>query len=223
MDGQVVHARHGDRVNYRPIQSSLCASSAPLDIVNGLLELYPFKRLYIADINAIQKRGDHAGIVQHIQDKYPSIELWLDAAINRAENAAAWQQKGVQCVIGSESMAKLDEYHEIRKVLQSNFALSLDFNEDNFLGPAELLTDIPIWPERIIAMTLNLVGSASGPDMEKLHDLQAKHPRVYAAGGVRNADDLLALASSGVSGVLIATLLHSGKLTSSQIDSISHA
>lgn len=223
MNGQVVHAKHGDRSNYRPIQSNLCVSSKPLDIVKSLLELYPFKHLYIADIDAIQRRGDHTVVIQQIRDRYPFVELWLDAAIDRAENAVIWKQQGIQCVIGSESMAGLDHYHAIRQLLKGDFALSLDFHQHQFLGPAELLASFPIWPDRIIAMTLDLVGSASGPDMAKLNDLQVKHARVYAAGGVRSIDDLLTLSSAGVSGVLIATLLHSGKLTGSQIDSISRA
>ncbi|MDP2248761.1 MAG: HisA/HisF-related TIM barrel protein [Nitrosomonadales bacterium] len=221
MNGQVVHAKHGDRVNYRPIQSSLCASSAPLDIVKSLLELYPFKRLYIADINAIQRRGNHTHIIQQIMDRYPSLELWLDAAINETESAASWQQQGIQCVIGSESMIGLDDYQAIQKALKNDFALSLDFHTQHCLGPAELFTNVALWPDRVIAMTLDLVGSASGPDTDKLYQLRSKHPQIYAAGGVRHFDDLRALVKAGVAGVLVATLLHTGKLTASQIDDMS--
>jgi len=59
MNGEVVHAKHGNRHEYLPIKSVLTYSSEPLAVVQALLALYPFKQLYIADINAIQKTGSH--------------------------------------------------------------------------------------------------------------------------------------------------------------------
>jgi Histidine biosynthesis protein len=40
---------------------------------------------------------------------------------------------------------------------------------------------------------------------------------VYAAGGVRDADDLAALARVGIAGALVASCLHNGKLAGAQI------
>jgi phosphoribosylformimino-5-aminoimidazole carboxamide ribotide isomerase len=40
---------------------------------------------------------------------------------------------------------------------------------------------------------------------------------VYAAGGVRNLDDLAALASLNAHGALMATALHSGAITQKEI------
>ena len=71
MHGQVVHARMGQRQHYQPIQSLLCSSSTPIDIVNALLELYPFERLYIADLNAIQGKGNHFQTIQALIDEFP--------------------------------------------------------------------------------------------------------------------------------------------------------
>ena len=67
MHGQVVHARMGQRQHYQPIQSLLCSSSAPIDVVSALLELYPFERMYIADLDAITGQGDHLATILHIQ------------------------------------------------------------------------------------------------------------------------------------------------------------
>jgi phosphoribosylformimino-5-aminoimidazole carboxamide ribotide isomerase len=42
----------------------------------------------------------------------------------------------------------------------------------------------------------------------------AAHPRkVFAAGGVRSEKDLADLAKAGVSGALVASALHDGRLT----------
>jgi phosphoribosylformimino-5-aminoimidazole carboxamide ribotide isomerase len=40
---------------------------------------------------------------------------------------------------------------------------------------------------------------------------------VFVGGGVRGIEDLLALRDMGVFGVLVATALHSGKITLTQI------
>ena len=49
MAGRVVHARRGDRSNYRPLESKLTRSSEPVAVVAALLALAPFDTLYVAD------------------------------------------------------------------------------------------------------------------------------------------------------------------------------
>ncbi|MBL8704261.1 MAG: histidine biosynthesis protein, partial [Rhodospirillales bacterium] len=50
--GQVVHARRGDRANYRPIETSLSPSAEPVAVARGLMALHGFRRLYVADLDA---------------------------------------------------------------------------------------------------------------------------------------------------------------------------
>lgn len=220
MDGQVVHAKHGDRKNYQPICSTLCDSSAPDEIVNSLMRLYPFKQLYIADINAIQGRAQHLDTIKHIRKQHPQIEIWLDAGISQATIAENWLAMGVLPVIGSESMVNISDYHAIHHKLENRHVLSLDWLDNRFLGPTELVEDTEDWPEYIISMTLNRVGSGSGPDIPRLQQLQAEHQNVYAAGGIRDAEDLKTLADMGVAGVLVASALHNGVLTEMEIDQV---
>ena len=68
MGGLVVHARAGERDRYRPLESPLAASSEPADVVRGLLALHPFRSLYIADLDAIQGRGDHVAAVRALKE-----------------------------------------------------------------------------------------------------------------------------------------------------------
>jgi len=72
-------------------------------------------------------------------------------------------------------------------------------------------------------MALTRVGSASGPDIHLLTSIKSRAAgrQVYAAGGVRDAADLTALAGARISGALIATSLHNGKLTGAQIARLS--
>lgn len=219
MDGQAVHARQGERRSYRPVHSALSASSAPLDVVAALMELYPFTRLYIADINAIERRGQHTDTIRAIRATHPALELWLDCGVRRAVDVSDWQRRGVHCVIGSESVADLAGYLELREAAGDSGLLSLDFDRDDaFRGPPELLQEAALWPERVIVMTLARVGSLQGPDLSRLDALRGRGVRQrYAAGGVRQAADLRLLADAGVDGVLVASALHSGALTAADL------
>jgi phosphoribosylformimino-5-aminoimidazole carboxamide ribotide isomerase len=68
-------------------------------------------------------------------------------------------------------------------------------------------------------MTLARIGSDLGPDEDQLRDLRRRAPRhdLFAAGGVRDATDLSRLALLGAAGVLLASALHNGSLTSAHL------
>ncbi len=219
MHGHVVHARMGQRQHYQPIQSLLCRSSAPMDVISAILELYPFKRIYIADLDAITGQGNHATQILNIQTQYPNIEIWLDAGIKNVDTLATWKTANVTHVVGSENLASLYDLTEINQKLNGNFILSLDFNQAGFLGPADLQTQTEHWPEKVIAMTLNQVGSQLGADIEQLQTIisHANNRAVYAAGGIRNNEDLNILQNLRVAGALVATTLHNKKLSFEKI------
>src|SRR5258707_9046930 len=75
--GAVVHARAGDRANYRPIATPLAASSAPAEVLAGLLALAPFRAVYVADLDAITGAGDHRAVVRALARRFPGVEFWL--------------------------------------------------------------------------------------------------------------------------------------------------
>jgi len=219
MNGQVVHARHGDRQNYLPIQSSPCKSSQPHDVLDALLELYPFDSLYIADINAIQKNGHHFELIENLQKTHPDIDIWLDAGFDSKENI---QKASFSVVLGSESLTSMAHYKALNSASEHSPILSLDFKDGAFHGPLELFEIADYWPQRVITMTLNKVGSSTGPDIAQLRAVKELAPRrqIYAAGGIRGFDDLLQLKTMGINGVLVASALHAGLLSSSQISEI---
>jgi len=97
--------------------------------------------------------------------------------------------------------------------------LSLDFRADAFIGPRLLLDTPEIWPRRIIVMTLARVGSGAGPDLARIAAVRtlAGPRKLYAAGGIRGAADLAALARAGVAGALVASCLHDGTLGGREI------
>ena len=68
-------------------------------------------------------------------------------------------------------------------------------------------------------MTLGRVGSGAGPDLDRLAAIRnvAAGRQIYAAGGVRDSCDLVALKRAGMSGALVATSLHEGSVSGSDI------
>lgn len=223
LDNQVVHAKRGQREHYQAIQSSLCNSSAPIDIIAALLELYPFTTLYIADLNAIQKRGNHMQMIARIQQKFPNLSIWLDAGITNISDLSIWKNINTHWVIGTESLISIHDYTQLKQTLHSKFTLSLDFNKDGYKGPIELLRQTSLWPQQVIAMTLTLVGSGEGADMKRLTSIikQAPSIKLYAAGGIRNILDLNALSANHVHGALVASALHHGQITRQSLETLS--
>jgi len=222
MNGQVVHAKHGNRQEYLAVKSVLSDSSEPLAVVQALLALYPFKQLYIADINAIQKTGSHQKTILEIAKNLAQLEIWLDVGFNNEASIKPFQTSNISPVLGSESLNSIDQYQALSSASQCTAILSLDYKNGLFQGNQDLIDDTSLWPEKVIVMTLNKVGSNSGPDLAKLAAIkqQSKQSKIYAAGGVRGIDDLEALKVLGINGALVASALHNGNLTQQHIKQV---
>ena len=222
LNGMVVHAKKGDRKNYQPVQSALCHSSEPIDVVNAVLELYPFERIYIADLDAITGQGNHADTIKYIQAQHPTLEIWLDAGIRHAKNLLSWSNFNLTHVIGSENISSSCDLNEISDHLNRNFILSLDFNQSGFLGCADLQTNTDLWPENVILMSLAQVGANQGANLEFLEKFKQYKDEfnLYAAGGIRNTDDITTLKQLGIHGTLIASALHSRQISADEIRSL---
>jgi HisA/HisF family protein len=217
-DGHVVLARGGARHLYAPIETPLAPTSRPHDVIAGFLSLYPFRKIYIADLDAITGAGGHASIVAALESYFPDLEFWVDTGLATESRATAWlaQNRGA-LIIGSENLGDL--HTAPRLAAEPRRILSLDFRGDDFLGPPALATNPEFWPRRVIVMTLAKVGAGSGPDFARLDQIHTHAPTrdLYAAGGVRDAEDLRRLEAAGIAGVLVASALHNGKITATDL------
>ena len=226
MQGQVVHAKRGIRSQYQAIQSTLCKGSAPFSVIDGLLKLYPFQTLYIADLDAILGNGNHAELIVEISQKYPNLTIWRDCGIRQVNARALYYGSNMRSVVGSENIASLQDYRAISYGCESQHILSLDYSATSAMGIPELHNSARFWPDNTICMTLNAVGNTYGVDLEKLNDLirlnsARKSPsQLYAAGGVRNLADIHILEKMGIAGALVATALHTGNLSQADIEMI---
>lgn len=226
LNGVVVHAKKGERSRYLPITSSLTESIQAIDIVKAFMDVYPFKTLYIADLNAIQSLENtgvnHIKIIEKINADFPNVDLWLDAGINATKDAEPWAALPIKNVLGSESFSTFAQYQSLVSTLRKPFTLSLDFLTGGYEGPNVLMQSAQHWPADIIVMTLEKVGANSGVDTQTLKTILAKarHHTVYAAGGVRHSDDLAQLKQLGAKGCLLASALHNKQISTKDLDNV---
>lgn len=211
--GQVVRAVRGHRSDYRPWRSDLARSADPLQVVARLLEIAPFSTLYVADLDAISGAGHHDTEIRALRARFPHLSLWVDAGESAPAALAARLDAGLgRPVVGTESLAEVEAARAALAV--PGVILSLDRDAQGPRGPEEVHATPELWTEDVIVMTLARVGSGDGPDMAALEAAMALRPagRFHAAGGVRDAADLDALARMGVTGALVASALHDGRI-----------
>jgi HisA/HisF family protein len=219
MRGQVVRAVRGKRDAYRPIVSALCEGSDPVRMARVLCAHCAAAQLYVADLDALTGGAAQADALRAMLEALPEIELWLDAGFRHAADGEALLARigptaqRIVPVFGSESL-------QSRVALQACFAaprdgiLSLDRRDGERLDVAGCWDSPELWPKRVIVMTLERVGAASGPDLDTLRETAARAPGVQliGAGGVRDAADLDRARRAGAHAWLVASALHDGRL-----------
>lgn len=233
MGGQVVQGIQGDRARYQPIKSVLTPSCAPPDVARALWAETGCDALYIADLDAIEGRGDHRAEIQELARAIPA-RPWVDAGLETAEAIPAWFAAGVhRVVVGSEAIRSVASLDAIRAAIPAGgLVFSLDMKEGRVLSRCPELRAMPPlallarlrdggWTH-VILLALDRVGTGSGPDRSLLEAARAAFPELnlVAGGGVRDLGDLHQLSHLGAHGVLVASALHNGRLTGQDLHAL---
>ncbi|WP_428354136.1 HisA/HisF-related TIM barrel protein [Methyloprofundus sp.] len=215
--GLVVLAQQGQRNRYQPLSTLLCQSSQIDDVINAYLNLYAFSHFYIADLDALMQTGNNHGLINLLFSRYPNLSFIIDNGSAKPVYTPLNTDQLIP-VIATESITEQDL--SILKQQTDNFILSLDFSAgDTQMGEQRIYQFSNLWPDRIILMTLGLVGKNSGPDLVKLAHYHKNYPQhqFIAAGGIRHVEDLLQLKKMGIETALVASALHNGKLSCDDI------
>jgi phosphoribosylformimino-5-aminoimidazole carboxamide ribotide isomerase len=213
--GQVVRGRGGDRQAYRPIISALCASHEPLTVARILCRHCQSPQLYLADLDALMGGAVQCEVIVALLQALPGIELWLDAGFAGADGAHALLARlgapgaRVVPVFGSESLRSLDGVQGFGGA-DGRAVLSLDRRGAQRLDAAACWDAPARWPQRVIVMTMERVGSGAGPDLQTLAELHRRAPQatLIGAGGVRSEADLALAQQAGADAWLVASALH---------------
>jgi phosphoribosylformimino-5-aminoimidazole carboxamide ribotide isomerase len=218
-NGCAVHAKLGLREFYQPLNTPLCQSADVNTVIQAFLQLYPFSIMYLADLNAISGQGENLRLIKQLLKSYPQIKFWIDSGY-QAQPGELIQYPNYQAVLGSESYSE-DKLSSLSR-FEGNFVLSLDFSAEQPLGAARLFSDVGLWSEKIIIMTLARVGSYSGVDVEKLEYFKKLAPQktLIASGGISGIADLKHLQHLGIHYALCASALHSGAIGKQELAAI---
>lgn len=228
LNGRVVHAVKGKRNEYQPLQSILTKSTEPVEAAKAFKDL-GFTELYVADLDAIIDCSVSFQPIGNIAEK-TGIKLMVDAGITNIERAQKLLNNDIsKLIIGTETLQSKKFVEQAIDIFGSDRVIvSLDlkgdkilvkFGFDGCLNPICLLKDFKqMGVSEVIVLDLARVGSGEGVNTDFLKKVIAEvDVEVYVGGGVRNINDLVELRNLGVSGVLIATALHTGKITIAQL------
>ncbi|PPC90634.1 MAG: nickel transporter [Methylobacter sp.] len=210
-NGQVVRAEKGRREQYAPWQDSLlCTSADVFEVIEAFLACFPFDTFYLADLDAITLNQNQTWLIEKILKKFPDLGFWVDAGYPLSPLLTGY--KNYMPVLGSESLN--ENNHWPISNLPKEFILSLDYLNNSPLGAEMIFQRHELWPQKIIVMVLDKVGSGLGPDFYMLQQMLHNHPgkTFIAAGGIRNLSDLEHLSKLGIKQALVASALHHGQL-----------
>ena len=233
LDGEVVHGRAGNRETYRRIRSQLTESVKPREVLDCLVKATAAKTVYVADLNGLMQRPVQTDVLNQLAEA--GVGRMIDAGIRSADVVKRLPDaEHVQLVLASESIPSLQALREIIACHSCRrFVFSFDLIDDLLRSPvaewrAKPLLELAkiVWDLRVsdwIVLDVRSVGMTTGPTtLARCLDFkrQFSTSRLITGGGVRNLSDLERLKQVDVSDVLLATALHDGSITETDIQTL---
>jgi len=230
LNSVVVHAVRGERKNYEPVKSILCSSPNPLEVAASFKGL-GLKKLYIADLDAILRKGSNYEIIRRISES-TKLGVIVDAGISNMSSAEEiFKYKISELIIGTETLTSLGFVKKcLEKFGSERIILSLDMKNGKVLGSFQEATKDPLdvalifekmGVKKMIVLDLSKIGSEEGTNWSVLNKiLETVGMEIIAGGGLRNFADLMELKKKGVYAALIATALHNGNIRKEDIKKI---
>jgi phosphoribosylformimino-5-aminoimidazole carboxamide ribotide isomerase len=223
-NGSAVHAVRGKRKEYKPLKSILCDSAEPLAVACAF-KTCGFNSLYIADLDAISGKGNNFATLQQITQK-TGLELMVDTGVSSLDDAEElFRRKVSKVIVGTETLSNLNLLKALLHCYGSEkIVFSLDLKNGKILSKSESVSSTEatslglkfqeMGVAELIVLDLARVGSGEGVDLPLLKQLTgALKIRVDVGGGIRDLIDLAELKKLGIHVALIATALHTGKIS----------
>jgi phosphoribosylformimino-5-aminoimidazole carboxamide ribotide isomerase len=232
LGSQVVRGVAGRRDQYRPLQTRLVEGSDPVSVATAIRSTFGYSQFYVADLDAILNGEPNKSILQALcADRF---SLVVDAGIRRGQDAAPIFDCGVdQVVAGLETLEGPRELTElVRQYGSGRIMFSLDLRDGKILSNGSAWPSEPFEVARcaieagcteLVVLDIARVGTGGGvPTLGLCKQMRRTFPAVtiLTGGGVRGIEDLRTLDRAGIDGVLIASALHDGTITPSDLTAI---
>ncbi len=215
LNGKAVHAVRGERSTYQPLKDSrICNSPSPLYIIFTIAP----KEVYIADLDRLAHLGDNFELIKRIS---AHTRTMVDIGVENMNDIEKCIEIADTVILGTET-ASFELIEKAAKRLTNKINVSIDIKNGTVLTKdkkmerepeklVELLNGYDI--KDIIILDLNKVGTGAGIDAEFLHNIaELSTHNILVGGGIRDINDIDVLKKIGVSGTLVATAVHNGKI-----------
>lgn len=203
MQGMAVAGKCGEREKYAELKTVYAESSNPIEIAKNL----PFKKIYIADLDAIAGKPANTDILRKISE---IKEIWADLGIRTKKDVEKYSFLKVKLVLGTETL------QEFKRINLRKYIVSVDIKNNKVISPflpedVEKTLDILISKgvKKIILLNISKVGTLKGNEYLDIGEKLAQRLEVYLGGGITKKD-IEEIKKKGFRGALIGTALHRG-------------
>lgn len=230
LGGCVVRGVAGQRDEYRPVESQLVDGAEPRDVAQALRTKFGFTEFYVADLDAILHDQPALDMYRRLVDA--GLSLMVDCGLRDLDRAETVLDAGARAVIaGLETLPDPRFLKElINRFGPERVIFSLDLQQGQPLGdvsgwnspdPLGIATEaVENGVVRMIVLDLAGVGVGEGvPTSSLCRQLRTNcpHLEIITGGGVRTIEDIHELAEIRVDAVLVASSLHDGRITPSDV------
>ena len=215
LDGRVVHAIKGEREKYQPVDNSkVCNSAEPIEMISAVKP----KEVYIADLDRLQHTGNNFEVIKKIS---AFTKTMVNISVEKNDDIEKCLSITDTVILSSEASS-----FEIMKYASRNYpgktSVTIDIKNGSILTkdenlkkePKELvkhLNDLEI--KDIVIIDLSKVGTSAGINEDLLREIkEISNHDILFGGGIRDMNDIDALKEIGISGALVATAVHNGKI-----------
>jgi phosphoribosylformimino-5-aminoimidazole carboxamide ribotide isomerase len=232
-DGRAVHARGGQREDYSPVQSPLAASPGDaLALALAYHDVLGCEECYVADLEAIGGAAPQWALLRTIVRA--GARWMVDVGCRTVERAQEAVAAGAsRVVVGLETLDGFDRLAAIcAKIGRERVVFSLDLRAGRpIIQPEASIAGAPLdiveqavraGAQALVLLDLARVGTGAGVDLELVSGIRTAYPdlELAAGGGVQGPSDLERAAASGLDGLLVATAIHDGCLSATDVQAI---
>jgi len=216
MSGMAVSGKSGQRDTYNPLKTVYSSSPDPVDIAISL-KREGAKRIYLADLDAIEGKGSNLDVVRRINHILPVMLDWGVKDFKSFEFALDFADK---IIIATETLKSMDELDNISKTFsKERIVVSVDIKDGQILSKHLSFTfeDLKLKLEElklkeIILLDISGVGTLKGFNRELLDEFKEFGDSLILGGGI-TPEEVYDLQKRGINKLLIGSALHSGKIS----------
>lgn len=243
--GIAVHAQGGDRSRYAPLESKLVPDQVgdPVAVLRAFHSALGIHECYVADLDAIQGGAVQRTLLHELAAFHTGFSgsLIVDAGTRLPEGALEVLSCGASdLVVGLETLQAFSDLQSIADLVgPPRVVFSLDLRLGNPIvhpamqdargaGPDPLMLAeqaTSAGAGSLLVLDLGRVGTGCGVDLGLLESVRQRLPgtRLLAGGGVLTRLDLERMRDAGCDGALVASAIHSGKLTQADLAAVSQS